>query len=404
MNRATSTDAAACLATLASPFEAGGIEMANRLVAQPMERSAGTRTGEPTPALVEAYTTLARGHWGVLHLEAMSVTHAYKSRRGQLVLSPDTKDGLASMLKNMRAVAPETAYVVQLTVPGVVAGDGLQKTTIIPAVHDADPSIKLLSDTEIEDIIDAFKGAIDIAIEAGVDGVDIKACHGYLGVEFLRPANTRPGPFGGSFENRTRFTRELVLHARQSARAAGKERFLLGSRVSVSESITGGVGTAGPDEFIENLDEVKRIAGKLCDWGANYINITAGIPATQPELTRPSKDVPWGIYNHFRLTKAIKDHLASDGKHPAVIGSAYTMLGTDLARVAAKNIADGAVDLIGLGRQILADPLFPAKLFGGKVEEIHLCTGCGSCAQLLRQQKHVGCMVHNEAFKNTSKS
>ncbi|MBN2152653.1 MAG: hypothetical protein JW839_14475 [Candidatus Lokiarchaeota archaeon] len=391
------------IATLAAPFQIGGITVANRLVAQPMERSGGTESGELTPALVDEYAALAAGHWGVLHLEAMTVMPAYKSRKGQLVVSEATRGSVAALLGKLRAIAPETMYVVQLTVPGVVAGDGLPKATVIPAISEADPAVKLLTDSEIDEIILSFKRAIDVAIEAGVDGIDIKACHGYLGVEFLRPQNTRKGKYGGSFENRTRFFRELAVHARQAARSAGKEQFLLGSRVSVSECIVGGVGTAGPGEYIEDLAEVKRFTEMLCDWGANFVNVTAGIPATQPEVTRPAKDVPWGIYNHFRLTKAIKDHLAEGGKHPAVIGSAYTMLGRELPHIAAKNIASGAVDLIGLGRQVLADPEYPAKLLAGKGDEIHRCTGCGSCSQLLRQQKHVGCTVYNESFKNALK-
>ncbi len=403
MNQPASVDARESITTLASAIEIAGMRIQNRFVAQPMERSAGTDKGELTPALVDEYMELARGHWGVLHLEAMSVTPAYRSRKGQLLISEGNRDALGALLVKMRGIAPETVYVVQLTVPGVVAGDGLKKATIIPAVHDADPLIKLFSDTEIDEILVAFKRAIDLAIEAGVDGIDIKACHGYLGVEFLRPANTREGKYGGSFENRTRFFKELVIYTRQAARAAGKGRMLIGSRVSVSESIAGGVGTAGPGEYIENLTEVKQFTARLCDWGANFVNITAGIPAMQPEITRPSKNVPWGIYNHFRLTKAIKDHLAADGKHPAIIGSAYTMLGKDLPRYAAKNITDGVVDLIGLGRQVLADPYYPVKLLGGKEGEIHRCTGCGSCAQLLKQQKHVGCTTYNDSFKNALK-
>ncbi|MEX2717587.1 MAG: hypothetical protein Q6353_022640 [Candidatus Sigynarchaeum springense] len=391
------------VATLASPLKLDQITIPNRLVAQPMERSAGTESGDFTPTLVDEYISLAKGHWGVLHLEAMTVMPAYKSRKGQLVASANTRGSLEALLRKMRAIAPDTMYVVQLTVPGVVAGEGLPRTTIIPAVHEADPAIKLLSDVEIDDLLESFKRAIDITIDAGVDGIDIKACHGYLGVEFLRPQNTRQGKYGGSFENRTRFHKELVIHAREAARLAGKERFLLGSRISVAEYIAGGVGTAGPEEYIEDLGEVKSFVTNLCDWGANFVNITAGIPATQPEVTRPSKNVPWGIYNHFRLTKAIKDHLASVGKHPAVIGSAYTMLGKDLPRIATKNILDGAVDLIGLGRQVLADPEYPAKLFAGMDDEIHRCTGCGSCALLLRQQRHVGCTFYNKSFKNALK-
>jgi 2,4-dienoyl-CoA reductase-like NADH-dependent reductase (Old Yellow Enzyme family) len=389
---------------LASPIEAGRLIIPNRLVAQPMERSAGTEQGALTPALVQEYLDLARGQWGVLHVEAMSVTPAYKSRKGQLVISKTTRADISALLGKMRAIAPTTAYVLQLTVPGVVAGEGLPKTTIIPGVHAADPSIKLFLDKEIEEILESFKLAIDVGIEAGVDGIDIKACHGYLGVEFLRPANNRPGNFGGSFENRTRWFKEIVSHARRAARDAGKDRFLLGSRISVAEYIPGGVGTAGPGEYIEDLTEVQQFAARLCDWGANFVNVTAGIPATVPEITRPTKNVPWGIYIHFRLTKAIKNYLAAEGKHPLVMGSAYTMLGTDLPRHAAKNIQDGVVDLIGLGRQVLADPCYPAKLFSGKTKEIDLCTGCSSCAQLLRQQKHVGCVHYNPLFKNALKS
>nr|MDO8087125.1 hypothetical protein [Candidatus Sigynarchaeum springense] len=404
MNSVTKVASSEHYATLASPLKVGKITISNRLVAQPMERSAGTESGDLTPDLVDEYTALAKGHWGVLHLEAMTVIPTYKSRKGQLVISAATRDSVAALLGKMRAIAPDTMYVVQLTVPGVVAGEGLPRVTIIPAIHEADPAIKLLTDTEIDDLLESFKRAIDMTIEAGVDGIDIKACHGYLGVEFLRPQNMRAGKYGASFDNRTRFHKELVVHARQAARSAGKERFLLGSRISVSECIAGGVGTAGPGEYIEDLSEVKSFVTMLCDWGANFVNITAGIPATQPEVTRPSKAVPWGIFNHFRLTKAIKDHLAAVGKRPAVIGSAYTMLGKELPRIAAKNIADGAVDLIGLGRQVLADPEYPAKLLAGKEDKIHRCTGCGSCSQLLRQQRHVGCTTYNESFKNVFKS
>nr|MDO8113735.1 hypothetical protein [Candidatus Sigynarchaeota archaeon] len=388
------------IALLNTPFERDGTKIANRLVAQPMERSASTQKGELTSELISEYITLAKGHWGILHVEAMSVTSQYRSRKGQLVLDDATSRDLKDLLVKMWECAPETKYIVQLTVPGVVTGDGLEKSTIISSVHDANPAIKLLSDGDIDGIIDAFKHAIDLAIDAGIDGIDIKACHGYLGAEFLRPANTRPGPYGGSIENRTRFFKELVIHARNAANNAGKKDFLLGSRVSVAEYIIGGIGTAGPCEFIEDLAEVKHIASMLCAWGENFINVTAGIPAQVPEITRPVKNVPWGIWNHFRLTKAIKDHLSSEGQHPAIIGSAYSMLGKDLPHYAGKNIMDEAVDLIGLGRQVLADPAYPEKLFSCS-QQINFCKGCGSCAQLLREQQHVGCAFYNPAFKSS---
>ncbi|HME50857.1 MAG TPA: hypothetical protein VKM55_01445 [Candidatus Lokiarchaeia archaeon] len=399
MQTASASEPVGSISTLQSPIELGMITIPNRLVAQPMERSAGTSRGELTPALVSEYLDLAKGQWGILHVEAMSTTPEYKSRKNQLVINEHTKEELHDLLSKMREIAPETKYIVQLTAPGVIAGNGLQKTTIIPAVHDADPTINLFSDDEIEAIIKSYKDAIDLVVHAGIDGIDLKACHGYLGSEFLRPANTRAGEYGGSFENRTRFFKDLFEHAKGTAETVGKEDFLLGSRISIVESIAGGFGTSGPDEYIEDLAEPKQFVELLCDWGANFINVTAGIPAITPELTRPTKDVPWGIWNHFRLTKAIKDHLHDKGKQAIVIGSAYTMLGTDLPRYAAKNIDAGCVDLIGLGRQVLADPGYPRKLFSGKINDIKICNGCGGCAKLLQQQRHVGCVYHDIKFK-----
>lgn len=398
MQTASESEPVDPISILRSPLE-GMITIPNRLVAQPMERSAGTSNGELTPALVSEYLDLAKGQWGILHVEAMSATPEYKSRKNQLVINENTKEKLHDLLSKMREIAPDTKYVLQLTAPGVIAGEGLEKTTIIPSVHEADADIKLFSDDEIEAIINSYKNAIDLVIDAGIDGIDIKACHGYLGSEFLRPGNTRPGEYGGSFENRTRFFKELVEYAKITANSSGKDDFLLGSRVSIVECIAGGFGTGGPDEYIEDLAEPKQFTESLCDWGANFINITVGIPALTPEVTRPTKEIPWGIWNHFRLTKAIKEHLRSNEKQAIVIGSAYTMLGKDLPRYAAKNIDAGYVDLVGLGRQVLADPHYPEKLFTGKLKDIKICNGCGGCAKLLQQQRHVGCVYHDIKFK-----
>lgn len=388
---------------LFSPCNLGSSTASNRLVAQPMERSASTPDGLPTPELVKEYVTLASGKWGILVLEAMTVSRKNKSRRGQLVIDNISKNHLAKMLEKMRKVAPRTKFIIQITFPGIITGEGLEKTTILPGIHEQDPSIRLLSDEEIRDIQSRFKQAIEISIEIGADGIDIKGCHGYLVVEFLRPMNTRSGPFGGSFQNRVRFFKDLFTHAKETARATGRDDFLVGSRVSVTECMKGGFGTAGPDEYIEDLTEPLDYASLLEEWGADFMNVSAGIPAMMPEVTRPSKEVPWGIYNHFRLAKAVKNHLNQRRGTMSVIGSAYTMLGKDLISVAAKNIRDGAVDFVGLGRQTLADPLYPRKVKELKDDKIQYCVGCNLCAKLLGRQQHVGCVHHDEKFKKILK-
>ena len=78
----------------------------------------------------------------------------------------------------------------------------------------------VLTDAEIEAIIEEFHRAAALAWKLGFDFVDIKHCHGYLGHEFLS-AHTRGGKYGGSFENRTRFLREVVQGIRSNCAGLG---------------------------------------------------------------------------------------------------------------------------------------------------------------------------------------
>jgi 2,4-dienoyl-CoA reductase-like NADH-dependent reductase (Old Yellow Enzyme family) len=141
--------------------------------------------------------------------------------------------------------------------------------------------------------------------------------------------------------------------------------------------------------------------------GMDYVNISAGIPAITPEIVRPSKNYPEGVYRHFGWAKAVKQLV----KIP-VIGSGYSYLRdgkNDLKEPdpskksfvywAEKNLRDGNVDMVGIGRQSLADPLFPKKILSGNIDQINFCTACGGCSVLLRSQKEVGCTVYNDYYK-----
>src|SRR5207245_4905205 len=94
-----------------------------------------------------------------------------------------------------------------------------------------DDSYPLLTDVEIRRIIEEFHRAARSAWELGFDFVDVKHCHGYLGHEFLS-AHTRAGNYGGSFENRTRFLREVVEGIRSMARGID-----IGVRLSAFETV-----------------------------------------------------------------------------------------------------------------------------------------------------------------------
>jgi len=139
----------------------------------------------------------------------------------------------------------------------------------------------------------------------------------------------------------------------------------------------------------------------------DYINVSAGIPPVNPEIVRPTKNYPEEIYRHFGWTKPVKN-----AARIPVIGSGYSCLRDgkndlkepDPARKsftywAEKNLRDGHVDLVGIGKQSLADPFFARKILRGEVHSIHFCRACGGCSILLRSQKQVGCTVRDEYYR-----
>jgi 2,4-dienoyl-CoA reductase-like NADH-dependent reductase (Old Yellow Enzyme family) len=272
----------------------------------------------------------------------------------------------------------------------------------------ADPKVRVLSPEEIEEIGNGFARAAVIAKQIGADGIDFKQCHGYLCSEMLRPANTRKDRFGGSFENRTRFFTQTVQKIKG---AVGNDSFLLGARFSIYEGIPGGFGTSGPDEVIEDLSEPIALARLMEKIGLHYINVSAGIPTITPEIVRPSKNYPEGAYRHFGWAKAIKKAV-----NIPVIGSGYSYLRdgkNDLKEPepakksflywAEKNLQQGVCDMVGIGRQSLADPLFARKILAGQSAEVNYCIACGSCSQLLRAQAQTGCPIYFEYYKKLLK-
>jgi len=215
-------------------------------------------------------------------------------------------------------------------------------------------------------------------------------CHGYFGSEILRPCNTRNDKWGGSFINRTRLLRESVPLIRSQVKS---KYFLIGSRISMFECIRGGCGTSGPDELIEDLTEMLEVVRLMDKLGMDFVNVSAGIPALTPEITRPTKTTWRNFLNHFRYTKIVKEL----DTQMAVIGSAYSVLREEALTLGEENIRKGYTDFTGFGRQSFADPLFPKRIKNG--EKVNWCTACSGCSKLMAAQQNDGCVVYNEYYK-----
>ena len=394
------------MSILDSPIKIGKKTAPNRIVNQPMECNDADEAGNPTELTFERYRKLAQGGAGIIIVEALTITQESRARKNQLGIYEKTAPTLERLVKEMRGINSKSLILFQITHSGQQSGAGFSRLVSVYPLPGQQTHI--LSKEEIDTIGDEFARAALIAKQVGSDGIDFKQCHGYLCAELLRPVNIRKDRFGGSFENRTRFFSETMEKIKK---AVGNGSFLLGSRFSVYEGIPGGFGTSGPEEVMEDLSEPLALVRIMEKSGVDYINVSAGIPAITPEIVRPTKNFPEGVYRHFGWAQAMKKQV----KVP-IIGSGYTYLRdgkNDLKEPdpakksflywAEKNLKKEICDLVGIGRQSLADPLFAKKMLEGKSAEVNYCITCGSCSVLLKNQTQGGCPIYFEYYKKLLK-
>jgi len=293
------------------------------------------------------------------------------------------------------------------------------------------PDYPLLTDGEIESIIEDFHRAAHMAWQLGFDFVDIKHCHGYLGHEFLS-AHTREGRYGGPFENRTRFLREVVqgirslcpgLHIGVRLSAIDTVPFqrdptdsLTGkSSIGVAETGTDlipyrwGFGVNPLDPTDTDLSEQERFLSLLEDLGIQLVNITAGSPYYNPHIQRPALFPPSDGYlppedplvGVARQMEAAR-HLKRRFPNLLVVGSGYTYLQDFLPHVAQAAVREGWVDFVGIGRMVLSYPEFLWEASAGKpVQRKMICRTFSDCTTAPRNGLPSGCYPLDGYYKDS---
>ena len=270
-------------------------------------------------------------------------------------------------------------------------------------------------------IIDRFVGAAAIAERCGADFVDVKHCHGYLGHEFLG-AVTRPGPFGGSFENRTRFLREVVDGIR--ATTTGLD---IGVRLSAFDfapyhpdpdwSDGTRLGPGVPEDFSNSLPyrhafgahednpveydlaDTRRFVELLQKLDIRMLNVTAGSPYYNPHIQRPALFPPSDGYQPpedplsgcSRQVEATAE-LKAAFPDMYVIGTGYSYFQEYLPQVAQWVVRGGRADAVGLGRMVLSYPTLPRDtLEQGKLDQKRICRTFSDCTTGPRNGLVSGC-------------
>jgi NADPH2 dehydrogenase len=278
----------------------------------------------------------------------------------------------------------------------------------------------VLSDDEIARLVDDFVRAAKQAERAGFAFVDIKHCHGYLGHEFLTAVD-RPGRYGGSIENRTRFLREVAAGIR--AESPGLE---LGVRLTVFDSVPFRVGPEGVGEPEAwdggtypyafggdgtgtggDIEGPSAALGVIESLGIRWVCTSLGTPYYNPHLLRPAafppsdgylppEDPLVGVARHIDITRRLKE------RHPGLIlvGSGYSYLQEWLPNVAQRVLREGWADFIGLGRMALAYPDLPADVLAGRpLARKSLCRTFSDCTTGPRNGMISGCFPLDPFYK-----
>ena len=394
--------------TLFSPVKIGPRTAPNRIAINAMECCDSDDEGNPADKTYRRYRRLFEGGAGVIVLEAITVTYESRGRQYQLSVEPHNEKALTKFVKEMKSIDDRTLFFWQLTHSGELSHPDFSKRVCVKPL--AGFGGEQVDEDYIEKTIDQFVTAAKIAHNAGADGVDFKNCHGYLGSQLVRPYNDRDWKYGGSFENRTRFTYEVYERIHKEI---NDPNFIVGSKISFWEGFPGGQGTPAPDSPVLDLTESIKLVKGMEERGAKFIIVSAGSPSITLALSQPDRLIPDDVYLHFTFQKAAREALK---KETTVIGSAYSVLRNGKNNLQAveeekasllywgdKNIRDGVTDMVAIGRQSLADPYMPKKVQEGKPEEVKWCTACDNCIELLIRQMNVGCTTYEKEYTEALK-
>ncbi|WP_329587237.1 NADPH-dependent 2,4-dienoyl-CoA reductase [Streptomyces sp. NBC_01005] len=233
-----------------------------------------------------------------------------------------------------------------------------------------------LDDDEVEETIEDFVRAAELARLAGYDGVEIMGSEGYLINEFIAAAtNHRTDRWGGSYENRIRFPVEIVRRVRERV---GSD-FILIYRLSMLDLVPGG----------SSLEEVVRLGREIEAAGATIIN--TGIGWHEARIPTIATSVPRGAYTW--VTEKIRGALSV----PLVTSNRI-----NTPEVAEEVLASGRADMVSMARPFLADPDFVAKAAAGRTDAINTCIGCNqACLDHIFSGKVTSCLVNPRACHET---
>ncbi|MDP3264562.1 MAG: NADH:flavin oxidoreductase [Tabrizicola sp.] len=332
---------------------------------------------------------MPKDRYRLYHLERARAGVALTMTAGSAAVSKDSppvfnnilayKDEVVPWMKRLADDCHEAgaAVMIQLThlgrrtrwdkgdwLPTVAAGPSREPS------HRAFP--KVIEDWDIARIIEDYADATERMQAAGLDGVEFE-CYGHLMDQFMSPfTNALPAPYGGSLENRARFSLEVLAACRKRV----GPKFLLGVRYTADEDDPGGIDA---DEGIA-IGKLFRDSGNV-----DFLNIIKGRIHTDPAMTDVIPIQGMRSAPHLDFAGRVRAEVGLPTFHAARIPDVAT------ARHA---VASGQLDMVGMTRAHIADPHIVRKIKEGREADIRPCVGATYCLDRIYQGGIALC-IHN---------
>jgi NADPH2 dehydrogenase len=422
---------------LAQPYRLpDGFTIGNRFCVLPMEGWDGTTDGCPTDLTLRRWQRFGlSGAKLIFGGEAAAVRPDGRANPNQLMINEHTLAGLIALREALMAShatrdrTDDLLIGLQLTHSGRFARPTDKKRLepmilyhhpLLDKKFGLPPDYPLMTDEEIARLVDDYAVAARLAQRVGFGFVDVKHCHGYLGHEFLSAVD-RPGRYGGSFENRTRFLREVVAGIRSEAPG-----LRIGVRLSAFDFVpfrAGREGVGEPERFDGpvyryafggdgtgqglDLTEPEAFLDLLRSLEVHLVCITGGSPYYTPHIQRPAlfppsdgylppEDPLAGVARQIAVTAALKRHRPD----LLIVGSAYSYLQEWLPHVAQRVVRTRQADFVGLGRMMLAYPEMCADVLAGSpLQRKSICRTFSDCTTAPRMGFVSGCYPLDEFYQ-----
>lgn len=343
------------MSLLAQPLTLpSGLTLPNRIAKAAMTENLADRTNQPTDRLEELYRRWAAGGSGLLVTGNLMVDRRFLERTRNVVADRHLD---VTRLARVRAAAGATPMIAQLNHPGRQTNRFVATTPVAPSAAGAVPMMGLfgkpraLESREVDAVVAGFGTAARLCEEAGLDGVQVHAAHGYLLAQFLSPhVNRRTDGWGGDVAGRA----AALLAAVRAARAATGDGFTVAVKLNSSDFRHGG--------FTE--DDAEQVVRLLVEEGVDLLEISGGTYESPAlfGLSIPDESVaarPTGVKEAYFAAFATRARAAAPDVPIMLTGGIRTRA------VMEALLGGGAVDLIGLARPLAIDPDLPATLIAG---------------------------------------